>query len=296
MGKMRKLAVLAVATVGVGVMGVGVASAGLIPIGEVTLFSSAKWTASWDPDTNSTCTNNSPAYAPVDDGSIFSPVDGSYRSDAFDGGVTLSVNGTSVAPEYLNSDYVAEYVANAFGAGTRFYWPINGVTVIREDLARSKGSPTLRSLITLKNFSGSNKSVTLNWESNLGSDGSTGVRESSSGDNNFTAKDRWIVTSDTAGNVTPGDPVVTHVFSGKGKVKKPKLNPVCTVSTGDIGVTYKVKVPKKSTKYLLMFTEMTPTNKAGAKEAEKFDSTKKLKPLLKGLSSKQKKNILNWDL
>jgi len=169
------------------------------------------------------------------------------------------------------------------------------VTVTREDLARKKGSPTFRSLIGLTN-KGSAKNVTVQLGTDLGSDDLTKVHATSSGDLNFTAKDRWVITADTPVGGYASDPVVTQVFKGKGKVKNHSLSSSCDPEVGRFGIDYTVKLPKKSTRYLLFFLEMSPTSKDAKKNIKKFDNPKKLKPLLKGISKSKRKQILNWDL
>jgi hypothetical protein len=60
----------------------------------------------------------------------------------------------------------------------------------------------------------------------------------------------------------------------------------------------KVTVPPKSTRYLMVFLQMhDPSSPTPAlNDAQKFNKRGLSAALLKGLSSGQKANILNWDL
>jgi hypothetical protein len=229
-------------------------------------------------------------YAGVDDGEY----DGT--DDGFDAGLVLLVNGSS----FVDGDGSGDLGAEQLRVGPE---KLGKLKVTRTERAL-QGSPTLRSLVKLKNTK-RKKAVKaeLLWGSDLGSDELTGVRGSSAAPAAFlTTSDRWVVTSDDA--VDPGDPPVTHVFYGKGKVKE-RSNTVPDTATppGDEAATcvsagFKVKVPAHKTRYLLFFSEMNdPDDNAGAIEAaEKFDSKRLSRPLRTGLSKGVKKRIVNWDL
>jgi hypothetical protein len=229
-------------------------------------------------------------YAAVDDGAY----DGT--DDGFDAGLVLLVNGSS----FVDGDGTGVLGAEQLRVGPE---KLGKLRVTRTERAL-QGSPTLRSLVKLKNTKQKRAvKAELLWGSDLGSDELTAVRGSSAAPGGFlTTSDRWVVTSDDA--VDPDDPPVTHVFYGKGKVKErsnsvpdtatpPGANAATCVSAG-----FKLKVPARKARYVLFFSEMNdPDDNTGAIEAAaKFDFKRLSKPLRAGLSKSVKKRIVNWDL
>lgn len=71
---------------------------------------------------------------------------------------------------------------------------------------------------------------TVNLSTNLGSDGSTVVVNTSSGDTTFATDDTWIVTDDTSDGL--GNPTTLHVIAGQGGVQP------TTVSQNDDNLNY----------------------------------------------------------
>jgi hypothetical protein len=226
-------------------------------------------------------------FSPASDGESD---DGS--NDEFDGGLILSIQGAI----FEDTDHVGDKVGEQITVGPT---KLKGLRVKRVETAL-QGSPTLRSLIKLKNKSKQNaKKRTVTWESDLGADTNEVVRATSSGDSALTDSDRWLVFADD--DATPGDAVGTLVLYGKGKgVKKTRVeNPVAD-QDGCVRHTIRVKVPKKSSHYLLFFTEVHNADEDGVDQAEsdaaKFNKKKPGGSVLGGLKKSVKKKILNWDL
>ena len=213
------------------------------------------------------------------------------RTDAFDGGVMAGIDGNGV---YASNDLMT-LITSGFGTGGRVLSVHGDVTVTRDDVARRKGSPTMRSLISLRN-DGTAKTVHVQIHSDLGSDSNTYIQSSSNGNLTFNEADRWIISADVEPGQNPNDPVVTQAFKGKGAKTGYSISPNCDPNQGYFGVEYAVNLPAYSTRYLLLFAEMNPTAKSAKKGAAKFDSPKKLKQLLSGISKSKQKKILNWDL
>jgi hypothetical protein len=226
-------------------------------------------------------------FSPASDGESD---DGS--SDEFDGGLILLVGGEI----FEDLDQTGDLVGEQLTVGPT---KLQGLRVKRVETGL-QGSPTLRSLIKLKNKNKQNaKKRTVTWESDFGADGSEVVRETSSGDTALSDSDRWLVFADS--ETSPGDAVGTLVLYGKGKgVKKTKVEDPVADQDGCVRHTIRVKVPKKSSRYLLFFTEAHNGDEAGVDQAEsdaaKFNKKKPGDGVLAGLKKSVKKKVLNWDL
>jgi hypothetical protein len=221
--------------------------------------------------------------------------DGSQNDDAFDDGAMLA-DGTGAGFEARTNtggDSVGNFSVAKFG-NQLVTGPDNlgGLRVRRFDAAWRKG-PVLRTLVELKNNSGTKKATNLWWGSDLGSDTTTEVRKTSSGDATYTKTDRWVVTSDSA--TAPDDPPVTQVLFGK---HGNGPNATITAPGNDqqeTTVQYHVAVKAHNTAYLLMFHEMNVSNGKAINSAKKYNRVRSGSPLLAGLSTKVKKHILNWN-
>ena len=221
-------------------------------------------------------------FTPASDGASD---DGS--SDEFDGGLILSVADRIFEDQDQTGDLVGEQL-------TVGPTKLKGLRVKRIETGLP-GSPTLRSLIKLKNKSKQKaKKRTLTWESDLGADGSEVVEDTSSGDAALSDSDRWLVFSDEE---PIGDAVGTLVLYGKGKgVKKTQVADPISDQNGCVKHTIRAKVPEKSSRYLLFFTEAHDDVAGSSGDADKFDSKKPGGGALDGLKRSVKKKVLNWDL
>ncbi|MFT0859063.1 VWA domain-containing protein [Ancylobacter sp. G4_0304] len=154
-------------------------------------------------------------------------------SDAFDGAANLTigdgVRSQSFSPHisYLeNGD--REHVVPG-------YTPILDVAVVRKGYVPSSGAAYARFTEFLTNTTSSTITRTLTLSTNLGSDGSTRILSTSSGDTTFSTGDNWIVTDDaTSGG---GDPAVLHLFSINGAALRPS-----NVSLSGDNLTYSFNV------------------------------------------------------
>lgn len=240
----------------------------------------------WDPEPQTSACESDTGYSPVDDGEIDDGVD--EQSDGFDGGLMLIVGDET----FVDANDVGNVKGQAMTVGPD---TLEGLQVSRTDAALPS-SPTMRSLIRLRNTGGAAKTRDIIWDSNLGSDSSEEVRASSNGDTTYQLGDRWVVSSDDA--TEPGDPVLTHVLFGKSnprektvEIIEPPDNSGCfTVLLED------VRVPADSTRYLLFFTEMNKTNGGAENKAGKFNDRNLNDQLLKAMRSKVRNQVLNWDL
>jgi hypothetical protein len=278
MNHVRMRAALAAATIAA-LAFAATAAAVQTPIEDVDL-EAAGGDAIFDPSNEAdTCFTEADAYSPVEDGDAFG------NSDGFDGGLILWVDGRPFVDANDEGDLVGEQLT----VGPEAF---PGVQITRVERGLP-GSPTLRSLIKLKSTKKKAATINLSIDSDLGSDSSSEVRRTSSGDAFFSAKDRWVVTSDDAD--TPSDPPVTHIFNGKGKVTRlahglAGMEEECLV--GGLNV----KLPGKATRYVLIFTELSETNESAIAGATKFNKKKLSGALKSGLKKSVRKKVVNWDI
>ena len=158
-------------------------------------------------------------------------------------------------------------------------------------------SATLRVLLTLENPSGSPITVSVDYATNFGSDSSTTVRGTSSGDTTFTEADSWVVTSDSG----DFDPVNNTVIFGAGAapLMPSSVSGIVFNCAGPEGVlaTYdSVTIPAGSTISMMFFQRMSDTTPNALSEATEFDDPTLSTDLLTGLSESELAQIQNFDL
>jgi hypothetical protein len=133
-----------------------------------------------------------------DNGSI---TDGT--SDSYDGCYTLFVDGTV---------YVGGVPGVVSGRNITFATEsLSGLNVSRVAYVPASGGEYARILDLFENATGAPITVSIAHECNLGSDTSTNVTGSSSGDAVFSTMDQWLTTNDSS---SMGDPALGHVVQG----------------------------------------------------------------------------------
>jgi hypothetical protein len=261
--------------------------------------------ATWDLENNYFYGSSGPCYAVegyngTDDGAFVDPGIGYDNSDAFDGGLLAVINGITFNDPDENGDKSGKQIT----VGPQ---NISGLRVSRVERA-FKTSPTLRSLIVLKNPTTSPISANVLWDSAMGADDAEKTRSSSDRRfRRFTVDDLWAVASDSA--TTISDPAVTYVVAGPGTPAEPPaaiLNAPETPdaentgpnpdSAGCVTIKYRVRVDARSTSYLLFFTQMHGSNESAAAAAQRFTNIKPGNALFDGLSPRVRRSILNFDL
>ncbi len=224
----------------------------------------------------------------------FSPVaDGEYknRNDAFDNGLLLAIGGTAFS-DLDGKIPGAPLAKEAIATANDTTFPL--LSVHRWDRVLP-GTDTLRTLVRLRNHDVTTQALTVEWDSDMGSDDSTQVRGSSSGDASYTKADRWAVSSDNA--IDPSDPVLTWVLSGKRA--RVHVDNVVTALGNDqtcFTVDFSLSVPAGKTRYLMFFTAMSGKNEGALASAPRFDSVTAGSPLLAGIPASSLGKIANWDL
>ncbi len=175
-------------------------------------------------------------------------LDGS--SNAFDGAFVLSLDGSSFTTfsKAQTEEEVRELVLGP--------WSRNGLTVRRKVFVPVNGA-MVRYLEILENPGTADIDAELRVSTNLGTDASTRVVLTSSGDLTLAKQDRWLITDDSDGT---NRPAVTHAFAGANA----RVRPDSATLTGDsFAITYRVKVPAGGRSILMhLATQRTRQNEA----------------------------------
>jgi len=237
--------------------------------------------STWDVNTASTGCNDT-GFTPVGDGSYKS------KSDAFDNGLVIAIDGTAFDDADGNGSMTAVDQLTTVDNST-----FSPVHVTRTDRALHS-SATLRTLLKLTNTGGTPANLSVEWDSDLGSDSNTEVRASSNGNDTYQLTDRWAVSSDDP--TSPSDPVLTFVMFGPNAATRPDTN--VTALGNDqtcFTVDTPISVPAGGTRYLLFFTEMNGRIHAAVQGTHKYDVLAPGDALLTGIKSAVLNRIENWN-
>jgi hypothetical protein len=218
--------------------------------------------------------------------------------DAFDCGGVVWVGNTAVADDDGTVDVSPSGGDQVVTPSTM---TIGGLRVTDTYRVFSGGN-IARILVRLENTTGADVSTTVTYASNFGSDATTTVAGTSSGDTSFTTADRWLVTAD--GPVSGDDLVNTTVLYGPGSVDVTPSS--VSQSVFDAGgregamATFPVTVPAGSTRFLMLFQQVggggNGTQNAAIVAAAAVWNTPLVasSPLLAGLAPADAASILNW--
>lgn len=180
-------------------------------------------------------------------------------TDAYDTCYRLRVGGTEYAPTGAStmslSGRQVELPAHA----------IAGLNVRRLVYVPASGGDYARYLEVLENPGGSDISTTVEVFGNLGSDGSTVVTGTSSGDSVVTAADQWFSTDDSTDS--GGDPSLAHVFSGT----SPPVSPsAVSLSTDNLSYSWSVTVPAGGRVVIMHFAVQSEDRASSMVEARRL--------------------------
>ena len=207
------------------------------------------------------------------DGSID---DGS--DDAFDGGLTLQVDGV---------DFPAASTPDREDAGREIVIgpsKFGDFTVTRKVFVPADDA-FVRYLEIVDNIGVATGSVNVEVASNLGSDDATQVVGTSSGDLLFRADDDWIVTDDGPS----GDPTVAHVFSAPGASVEPTE---AQQFFDDVRFAFHLTIPAGGRAIILHFASQRPDQPTGLTSAEALRDLQG--GALSGLSPEERDAIVNF--
>lgn len=178
-------------------------------------------------------------------------------SDAYDGCYYLDVNGTR---------YTAP--GATLGLGGRQVempeMPVGALRVRRLIYVPTSGGDYARYLDVVSNPGATAATATITISGNLGSDGSTAVFATSSGDTIVTTADAWATTDDMDG---AWDPSLGHVFQG---TDPPTRATSASIVGDNISWGWTVSVPAGGRVAILTFAIMKPTQMAAQMEARRL--------------------------
>ena len=215
-------------------------------------------------------------------------------NDAYDGGWLISVNGV----RFADPDGIVDLTGNVLTAGPA---AMSGLNVSVQHYF-SATDQLVRVMVFLQNPTGAPISAAVNATTNFGSDATSVVNATSSGDALVSLADRWLVTSDGG----PTDEVNTLVLYGPGlpaavPVAYSEAAPFTCSGTQGLDTSFNVTVPANSTRSLMFFggiggvTVADNTVASAQASAALFDSNATLPAdWLTGLNATQQSQILNW--
>ena len=203
-----------------------------------------------------------------------------YRTDALDSAFELSVGG---------KPYGAASPGNL--EGSRLTGPTQKLAGLRTKVTYEAipATSTLRVLVTLTNTTRKRIVRDVRLGTDLASDDTTAVLGTADEDQLFTAKDRWVATSQTNGDST--QPIVMQAYAGRGG------QPLSSARVDDdvVRARTRVAVPARSTRNLLLFLAVAPTMGTANPVVGRFNE-RVPETLLGGLSAEDRLRVLNWDL
>jgi hypothetical protein len=225
-------------------------------------------------------------------------IGGTPKNDAFDNGLLFFVNNSMVIAPATWDVQVDPTDPSLNRVVTSGPTTVGGLSTTVEYRAMPT-QQVLRSTVYLSNPGASAVTVPFAVATNVGSDETTVVVGSSSGDATFSDADRWVATSDHA--TTPGDAVNTHVLAGPGVIAAPPTGTSTTVfdcsETNGVRANYNVTIPAGATRGLMFLNELSGTNAGAVSAAARFNANPAATDeLLTGLSDAQRANIVNWRL
>jgi hypothetical protein len=213
--------------------------------------------------------------------------------DAFDGAWGITVDAASFAPG--DGPDSATFFSSANAATITTLTQALSNLDVSALVTAFRTSPTLRLILSLANPTGADIMSTIGTSTNFGSDSSTVIDATSSGDLLFDTTDRWVVSSD---GVTMSDPVNGSILYGPGSPAVTPTSASLVPPSDDLTTDFDITVPAGQTRYLMFFSQLSGSPATGTPNAMTFDSNDDVDAagLLGGLSEAQRGMILNWDL
>jgi hypothetical protein len=255
--------------------------------------------ANWFVNTNITFSTTSSGGLAMSSASLHT-ISGT-RDDAFDGAFSWHVNagspGSLFEGEYRSPGGTVSVTANSVIGTTQ---PLAGLNVHAE-LFFASAKAVARSLLVLQNPTGAPITVTVDNDSNLGSDNNTTIHATSSGDATFDSTDNWFVSCQRDVNISTNcvsDPVLTVAFQGPAGVVRGTNISGFTNGSNNFNERWTVTVPAGGTQSLMTFVQLSATPEGAQADAAAFNNTGSLQAAgyLAGLSPIQESQIVNWNI
>ncbi|MBG1266796.1 calcium-binding protein [Nostoc sp. WHI] len=198
-------------------------------------------------------------------------------SDAYDGGLILN-NFPFFNPAQTEDNGREVVIGPAF---------IDQVQVQRKIYVPEDQS-WARFLEIVTNTSSETVNYTVSLNTNLGSDDSTVLVSTSSGDNVFNTDDNWLVTDDFDGE---GDPTVVHVIAGENGSLRPDA---ASLNFDNVNFAYNLTLAPGETQIVMHFAAQNSDQATALAKAA--DLTSLDLDALAGISSEELQQIVNFAL
>jgi cell division septation protein DedD len=281
--------------------------------GTTDLLDSQSYIFDFAESESATADHNEPFASLYDGGQVSPPApSGEEPSDSWDEFGALFVGGTDDSHMYFSADNNS--CTDDLG-GRDHVFPvvtIGGLQVQRKIYVPTAGLPGARILNLVTNPSGAPVTTTVqvgdltstNNDGDLGSDGDTATRATSSGDGVATPADFWAVTNDDPDS--PGDPTLAHIVDGHGAVKANLFQigggtVVADAPEDNVAWGWTVTVPAHATVGLMSYeVQQAVYPRNGATEvnnavgvANAYESAP-LATLYEGMSPAEAASVANW--
>jgi hypothetical protein len=257
------------------------------------IFATFSFGAAIDPNSGTNFTVNGLTYTGVGNNGGFSINDAEFPGnvDAFDNAGILRINGTTYFapnPSDLTGDL---YTGGAL--------PVGGLSVMYS-LYFDASTGWVRAIATITNTTGLGIATDVEWLTNAGSDGSTVITATQSGDLIFTTADRWITNTEGGTALAPGDtdPPFLLTFFGPGAAVTPSSVTTTVFSnsgTEGYGATYSLNIGAGQTVRLMwLLTIAGDTGTLRTTTAAAIDGITSGSSILAGLSGDDLASIQNY--
>jgi len=204
------------------------------------------------------------------DGSI-----GDGTNDAYDGGLRLNNFGFFNNAQTEDND--REIVIGSSS--------VSDVEITRKIFVPEDQS-FARFLEIVTNTGPSTTNFTVNLDTNLGSDGSTVLVETSSGDTVFNIDDNWLITDDFDNG---GDPTMLHVIAGEDGEIRPDA---AALNFDNINFAYNLTLSPGETQIIMHFAAQNPDQATALTKAPELETLEL--DALSGMSDEELQQVLNF--
>ncbi|MCA1995102.1 MAG: hypothetical protein LDL41_24095, partial [Coleofasciculus sp. S288] len=195
-------------------------------------------------------------------------------NDAYDGGLIL--NGFPFFETAQTEDNEREIVIGSAN--------IDGIELTRKIYVPEDQS-WARFLEIVTNTSSSTVNYTVDLYTNLGSDDSTVLVETSSGDTVFDTEDNWLVTDDFDGG---GDPTMLHVIAGEDGIRPN----AASLSFDNLNYQYNLTLAPGETQIVMHFAAQNPDQATALAKAPQLDDLEL--DALEGMSEEELQQVVNF--
>jgi hypothetical protein len=225
------------------------------------------------------------------------------RNDAFDGALTWHVNasppGDLKVGQYRSPGGTVDVTANSVIGTTQVMVGLN----VHAELFFTSPKAVVRSMLILQNPTASPVTVTVDNDTNKGSDDATAFQAFSDGGSSFDAADNWAIScQDLGGNVNVCDdtldPVLTFAFSQANAPVRPTAINSIGNGTDRQFLRYTVTVPAGATRRVVIFAQLSDTAAHAEADALLFNTNDSLQSsgYFAGLSQQVESEIVNWTI